>query len=145
EHIRKLELSLHAAPPPSKHAWAKKLGPLAPIAIFLAKAKWILALFKFKFLFSLGAFFALYWSILGWRFGLGFLLFILIHEMGHYIEIRRLGLPAEMPVFLPGLGAYIRWNAMGISLETRAAVSLAGPLAGALAAFACLLVFWKTG
>src|SRR5205823_10345746 len=38
EHIRKLELSLKTAPPPPKNNWTKKLGPLAPIAVFLAKA-----------------------------------------------------------------------------------------------------------
>jgi Zn-dependent protease len=146
DHIRKLELSIRAAPPaPDKHNWAKKLGPLAPIAIFLAKAKWLFALFKLKFLFSLGAFFALYWAMWGWKFGVGFGVLILIHEMGHYIDIRRRGLPADMPVFLPGFGAYVRWRALGVSLETRAGVSLAGPLAGLLASFVCLAVWWKTG
>jgi Zn-dependent protease len=146
DHIGKLELSIRAAPPaPVKHNWAKKLGPLAPVAIFLAKAKWLFALFKLKFLFSLGAFFALYWAMWGWKFGVGFGVLILIHEMGHYIDIRRRGLPADMPVFLPGFGAYVRWQALGVSLETRAGVSLAGPLAGLLASFVCLAVWWKTG
>jgi Zn-dependent protease len=145
DHIRKLELAQHAAPTPTQNAWAKKLGPLAPIAVFLAKAKWFFAIFKFKFLFSLGAFFAVYWTLLGWKFGVGFGVLILIHEMGHYIDIRRRGLPADMPVFLPGLGAFVRWQAMGISLETRAAVSLAGPLAGLLASLGCLFLWWKTG
>jgi Zn-dependent protease len=145
DHIRKLELAQHAAPVRPKNAWARKLGPLAPIAIFLAKAKWLLAVFKFKFLFSLGAFFAVYWALFGWKFGLGFGVLILIHEMGHFIDIRRRGLPADMPVFLPGLGAYVRWQAMGISVETRAAVSLAGPLAGLFASLACLFLWWKTG
>jgi Zn-dependent protease len=145
DHIRQLELAQQAAPAQPKNAWARKLGPLAPLAIFLAKAKWILAIFKFKFLFSLGAFFAVYWAMLGWKFGVGFGLLVLIHEMGHFIAIRRRGLPADMPVFLPGLGAYVRWQAMGISLETRAAVSLAGPLAGLLASLACLFLWWYTG
>ena len=145
DHVRKLELSLRVSPPQPKNNWAKKLGPLAPIAIFLAKAKWLFALFKFKFLFSLGAFFALYWAMWGWKFGVGFAVLILIHEMGHYIDIRRRGLPADMPVFLPGFGAYVRWQALGVSAETRAAVSLAGPLAGLLASVACLLLWWQTG
>jgi Zn-dependent protease len=145
EHIRKLELSAATSAPRSKNNWARKLGPLAPLAIFLAKAKWLLAIFKLKFLLSLGAFFALYWHLWGWKFGVGFGALILIHEMGHYIDIRRRGLPAEMPVFLPGFGAYVRWQALGVSLETRAAVSLAGPLAGWLASLACLLLWWQTG
>lgn len=145
EHVDELARAVKAAPPRREYPWARRLGPLAPIALFLAKAKWLLALFKLKFLFSLGAFFAVYWSLWGWKFGLGFGGMVLLHELGHYLEIRRRGLPADMPVFLPGLGAYVRWQAMGVSLATRAAVSLAGPLTGLLAAVACLAVWWKTG
>jgi Zn-dependent protease len=126
--------------------WAKRLGPLGPLAILLSKGKFLFtALFKLKFLFSFFAFFGLYWALWGPKFGLGFALMILIHEMGHYIDIRRRGLPADMPVFLPGFGAYVRWHAMGVSPETIAEVSLAGPLAGFLAALAAAVLFWQTG
>jgi Zn-dependent protease len=91
------------------------------------------------------AFIAIYAATSGIRFGVGFAVLILIHEMGHFIDIKRRGLPADMPVFLPGLGAYVRWEALGVPLETRAAVSLAGPLAGFLAALACALLWWQTG
>ena len=142
-HLYRLELAHKTAPAPEeKHKWAKRLGPLAPIAIFLAKAKWLFAIFKFKFFFSFFAFLWLYFVLWGWKFGLGFAVLILIHEMGHYIDIRRRGLPAEMPVFLPGFGAYVKWKAMGVSLRTRAAVSLAGPLAGGLACLGCV-VLWR--
>jgi Zn-dependent protease len=79
------------------------------------------------------------------RFGIGFAVLILVHEMGHFIEIKRRGLPAEMPVFLPGLGAYVRWTALGVSTQTRAFVSLAGPMAGCLGAAVCALIWVKTG
>lgn len=131
---------------PAENQWAKKLGPVGPIAVLLAKSKvLLLAIFKLKFLFSFASFFLIYWALWGPRFGIGFAVLILIHEMGHYIDIKRRGLPAEMPVFLPGLGAYVKWKALGVSLETRAGVSLAGPLAGWLASLACLLIWWKTG
>jgi Zn-dependent protease len=65
--------------------------------------------------------------------------------MGHFIDIKRRGLPAEMPVFLPGLGAYVRWQALGVSLETRAKISLAGPLSGFFTAVACAALWWQTG
>lgn len=143
----KLEISAkHAPPPEQKHAWAKRLGPLAPIAILLAKSKTLLlAIFKFKFLFSLFAFMAIYWQLFGAYFGIGFVVLILVHEMGHYIDIRRRGLPADMPVFLPGLGAYVRWQAMGVTRQTRAAVSLAGPLAGLVGSVVCAAVWYHTG
>jgi Zn-dependent protease len=138
-------LTLDLPHPESKHEWAKKLGPLAPLAVALSKAKVLLSVFKLKFLLSLFAFMWVYWTLFGAKFGIGFAILILIHEMGHFIDIKRRGLPAEMPVFLPGLGAYVRWHALGVSNETRAAVSLAGPLAGWLSAAVCALLFWKTG
>lgn len=48
-------------------------------------------------------------------------------------------------MFLPGMGAYVRWQALGVSTETRAAVSLAGPLAGSGAAAVCTLLWLHTG
>lgn len=125
--------------------WVKKLGPLAPIALLLLKGKGLFALFQLKSLLSLGLFASFYGGTFGWAFGLGFAALILVHEMGHYIDITRRGLPADMPVFLPGLGAYVRWRALGVSDETRAAVSLAGPLAGLFGAIACAVVYAWTG
>jgi Zn-dependent protease len=136
-----------AGPPPAndRHAWARKFGPFAPLIILLANGKFLLALFKLKFLLSLGVFVAFYWALFGARFGIGFAFLILVHEMGHFIEIKRRGLPAEMPVFLPGLGAYVRWTALGVSTQTRAFVSLAGPMAGCLGSAVCALIWVKTG
>jgi len=131
----------HTAAP----AWVSRLGPLAPIAIVLLKGKGLLALFNLKFLLTLGAFVGFYWAAYGPMFGVGFAALILVHEMGHFIDIRRRGLPAEMPVFLPGLGAYVRWKALGVTPHTRALVSLAGPLAGCLGAAVCALLWAHTG
>jgi len=107
DNIKRLEAaaagSRSAAPP----GWVGKLGPLAPLMIVLLSGKSLLALFKLKFLLSLGAFATFYWALYGAKFGVGFAILILVHEMGHFIDIRRRGLPAEMPVFLRGLGAYV--------------------------------------
>jgi len=140
-HVRELETAPTTQAtvqrgPNATPDWAKRLGPLGPL---------LLALWKFKFLFSFVAFLGLYWQLWGAAFGIGFAVLILIHEMGHFIDIKRRGLPADMPMFLPGLGAYVRWNALGVSLETRAAVSLAGPLAGWLASGICALLWFQTG
>lgn len=116
--------------------WARKLGPVGPI---------LLALLKFKSLLSFVAFFGFYWSLWGASFGVGFAVLILIHEMGHFIDIKRRGLPADMPMFLPGFGAYVKWNAMGVPQEVRSAISLAGPFAGALAAGVCSLLWFQNG
>jgi len=131
--------------PPPENKWAQRLGPVGPLAVLLAKGKFLLgAIFKLKFLLSFVAFFGFYWAAFGGKFGLGFAVLILIHEMGHYIDIKRRGLPADMPVFLPGFGAYVRWQALGVPIETQAAISLAGPLAGFLASLACAAVWYQT-
>jgi len=147
DHARALDAAAGAAEPPEpENKWINKLGPVGPIAILLAKGKTLLlAVFKLKFLFSFAAFIGLYWEMWGLKFGVGFAVLILLHELGHFIDIRRRGLPAEMPVFLPGLGAYVKWDALGVPLETRAAVSLAGPFAGLLSAIGCAVVWQTTG
>jgi Zn-dependent protease len=129
----------------ARRGWVRKLGPFAPVAILLLNGKFLLALFKLKFLLSLGAFVAFYWALYGAKFGVGFAILILVHEMGHFVDIKRRGLPADMPVFLPGFGAYVRWTALGVSARTRAFVSLAGPLAGCIGAAVCALLWMKTG
>lgn len=145
-HAGSLERDAVTLPaPPRENPWVRKLGPLGPVAVVLAKSKALLALFKLNFLLSLAGFIAVYWGIWGAKFGVGFALLILVHEMGHFIDIKRRGLPADMPIFLPGLGAYVRWQAMGVSQETRAAISLAGPLAGWIGSAFCAIVYLKTG
>jgi len=148
-HARSLDEAadrIQPAAEPSQNKWARRLGPVGPIAVVLAKSKVLLgAIFKLRFLLSFAAFFAVYWAMFGMKFGIGFAVLILIHEMGHFIDIKRRGLPAEMPVFLPGLGAYVRWRALGVSPETRAAISLAGPLAGLIASLVCAVLWWQTG
>jgi Zn-dependent protease len=122
-----------------KAKWTRRLGPFAPIALFLLKAKsYLFLLFKLKFLFSMFAFFGLYWLMFGWKFALGFTAGILIHEMGHYVAAKRRGLKVDLPTFLPGMGAYVRWYSEGISREDLAGIALAGPLFGLTVALAFL-------
>jgi Zn-dependent protease len=152
EHTRALDAksgvqqSPDQVAPKPENPWAKRLGPVGPIAVLLAKGKGLLAVvFKLKFLLSFFAFFGFYWAAFGWKFGIGFATLILIHEMGHFIDIKRRGLSADMPVFLPGFGAYVRWTALGVTTETRSAIGMAGPMAGMLASFACMAMWWHTG
>ncbi len=80
--------------------------------------------------------YALIW---GWRFGLGVVLLILVHELGHYVEARRAGLDPQLPVFIPFLGAYVALRNMRFDPWVNARVSLAGPIAGGVGAAACLV------
>jgi Zn-dependent protease len=125
-------------------AWARRLGPLAPLALLLAKGKVFLSLLKLPFLLSFAGFAALYWGLYGARFGIGFAVLILVHELGHFIALKRRGLAADLPMFIPGVGAFVRWTAVGVTADTRALISLAGPLAGAFGAAVCGLIWLQT-
>jgi Zn-dependent protease len=125
-------------------AWARKLGPLAPVAVLLAKGKVFLSLLKLPFLLSFAGFAALYWGLYGAKFGIGFAVLILVHELGHFIALKRRGLSADLPMFIPGVGAFVRWTAVGVTSDTRAVISLAGPLAGAFGAAVCGLIWLQT-
>jgi Zn-dependent protease len=58
--------------------------------------------------------------------------------------VRRRGLTADLPMFIPGFGAYVRWRAAEVPADTRALVSLAGPLAGAAGAAFCAWIGVRT-
>ena len=125
-------------------AWARKLGPLAPLAVLLVKGKLFLSLLKLPFLLSFASFAAVYWALYGPEFGIGVAVLVLVHEAGHFIEVRRRGLTADLPMFIPGLGAYVRWTPAGVTPDARALVSLAGPLAGAAGAALCAWMWPQT-
>ncbi|QMV19021.1 site-2 protease family protein [Granulicella sp. 5B5] len=144
QHVTRIDAQLKAAEE-QKAKWTKRLGPFAPIALFLLKIKsFLFLIFKLKFLLSFFAFFAIYWALFGFQFAAGFTLCILIHEMGHYVAVRRRGLKADMPFFLPGMGAYVRWYGQGVSRPDLAAIALAGPLFGLASALVCFAIFWGT-
>ena len=136
--------------------WRKWLGPLGAGGALVAKFKWLafllakgkfllFGLAKLKTILSLLAFLGVYWALFGWWFAVGFVGSIFLHEMGHYVMVRRFGFAAEGPVFLPGFGAYVRWRGANVDPVVRARISLAGPFFGLLAALACLVIYFATG
>jgi Zn-dependent protease len=76
-----------------------------------------------------------------WRFGLGLVLLILVHELGHVAEARRQGLPVTLPTFIPFFGAFVTVRQGGIPPWRSALISLAGPFVGGLGAAAV----WAVG
>jgi Zn-dependent protease len=76
-----------------------------------------------------------------WSFGLGFVLLILVHELGHVFEAKRQGLHVTLPTFIPFFGAFVMVRHAGIAPWRSALVSLAGPLAGGIGA----AVAWALG
>jgi Zn-dependent protease len=125
------------------------LAPLAGIGILLAKFKGLLfLLLKVKFvgtgltmLLSVGAYALLYpvW------FAVGLVILIWVHEMGHVLQLRREGIKASAPMFIPLLGAFIAMKEMPKNALAEARVGLAGPVLGSLGALAALGVYAGTG
>lgn len=78
-----------------------------------------------------------YAFVFGWWYAVGFVLLILLHEMGHYIAARRRGLNVGAPTFIPFLGAWVELKDQPHDAEMEAYIGIAGPLAGTAAALAC--------
>jgi Zn-dependent protease len=141
-------------PGSGRAGWLKKAGgPLAAIGLlalkFGAKLKALLLLLpKLKLfttsasmLVSIGAY-ALIW---GWQFAVGFVLLLLVHELGHVIQLRREGVEASAPMFIPFLGAVIAAKSMGDDAAAEARVGLAGPILGSVATLVPLGIWLATG
>jgi Zn-dependent protease len=113
-------------------------APLAALGVLLAKFKTVaLAIFKFKVFTTSASMLvsvAAYAWIWGWRFGVGFVLLLLVHEMGHVLELRRQGVPASAPLFIPFLGAVVGMKQMPKNAWREAQVALAGPILGSIGA-----------
>jgi Zn-dependent protease len=113
-------------------------APVAALAFLLWKFKAVAAAaFKFKIFTTSASMLvsvAAYSWIWGWRFALGFVLLLLVHEMGHVLELRRQGVPATAPLFIPFVGAVVGMKQMPEDAWREARVALAGPILGSLGA-----------
>lgn len=157
--LGRLDVPAAKAAPPS--SVPKILAGLGAAGLLLWKLKFVLvfAATKAKFLLLgltklptlLSMFLAVgaYWTVWGWKFALGFVLCIYIHEMGHVAAARSLGIPVTAPLFIPGLGAFIRLKQHFLSPKDDARMGLAGPWWGLFAALglygAGYLWDWRLG
>ena len=87
---------------------------------------------------------AAYAVIWGWRFAAGFVALLFVHEMGHVIQMKREGVEANAPVFIPFMGAVIWAKSLGGNALAEARVGMAGPILGSLGAAACVPLYWAT-
>ena len=142
-------------PPAPKSKWKKILGPLGVAGIlglkFFGQIKLlILPLLKFfpVVLKTGGSMVLMIWvytMMYGWWFALGFVLLLLVHECGHLIAARRVGLPVSAPMFIPFMGAFIALKEAPKNAWIEAQVGIGGPLLGTAGAVLCYLAFVITG
>jgi Zn-dependent protease len=88
---------------------------------------------------------AAYSIFFGWWFAAGFVVLLFVHEMGHVIALRREGIKASAPMFVPFMGAVIVAKSLGDNALAEARVGLAGPILGSLGAAAVAVVGELTG
>jgi Zn-dependent protease len=127
----------------------KRLGGALAAIVALAAKFWaaikgaVLFLPKLKLLTTAGtalvsvAAYALFW---GWSFAVGFVVLLFVHEMGHVIQLRREGLKASAPMFIPFFGAVVMAKSLGENALAEARVGLAGPVLGTIGAGVCLAI-----
>ncbi len=128
--------------PDPEPAWKRILGPFAVVAVAIAKFGKValIALKGAKFAttsISMLVSIAAYTLIFGLPFAIGFVALLFVHEMGHYIQLRREGVKPGRMIFVPLLGAVISARSFGGSALAEARVGLAGPILGS---FGALLV-----
>jgi Zn-dependent protease len=135
---------------PRSSFFKRRIAPiLAAIVAFLAKIKSILLLLpKVKLLTTAGTMavsVVAYATIWGFPFALGFIVLLLVHEMGHVIQLRREGIKASAPMFIPFLGAVVTARSLGDNAVAEARVGLAGPILGTIGCAACVVIWQLTG
>lgn len=82
--------------------------------------------------------------VYGWRYATGFVLLLLVHEMGHYLAARQRGLQVGLPTFIPFVGAWVELKDQPRDAETEAWVGLGGPLLGSVGALVCYFAARET-
>jgi len=137
-------------PAPKPSAWKKGAAGVGGAALvlvkFASKAKFLLmGLTKLPTLLSMLAWVGIYWAAWGWKFALGLGVSIYIHEMGHVWMLRRYGIRATAPMFIPGFGALVRLKQYPATVIEDARIGLAGPMWGLGAAAASFGLYLATG
>ena len=138
--------------PPARSGRAKWAAGLGAVGVLLAKLKFLpllllgkgkallVGLTQAKTFLSMAIALGVYATAFGWRFALGLILSLYVHEMGHVVWLRRYGIPATAPMFIPGFGAFVRLKQHPATVIEDARVGLAGPVWGAAAAIVSLLL-----
>jgi len=131
-----------------QHSWWKPVagGAVAIAVLIVSKLKFLLlGLTKMSTLLSMFGFIGVYWSIHGWPLAVGIAASIYVHEMGHVAMLRRLGISAGAPLFIPGVGALVMLKQHITDPVIDARIGLAGPVWGLGAAVVSWGIYLATG
>ena len=80
----------------------------------------------------------------GFQYGLGFLLLLFVHELGHIIAARVVGIRARLPIFIPFIGAAVALQKLPVNAKMAANIAIGGPALGTISAVGCLIwYFWS--
>ena len=141
---------------PSPPPWWKRLfGPLAVAGLLVlklgAKLKFVIApVLKFlpailktgsTMIITIG----IYASMWGWKYAVGFVLLILVHELGHVIAAKKHNIPVSAPMFIPFMGAFIAMQEAPKNAVVEAEIGIAGPEWGTFGAIVChaIGIYWN--
>ena len=86
-----------------------------------------------------------YAQVWGWRFAVGFVLLLFVHEAGHLIAARMMGLKVGWPVFIPFMGALIALKEAPRNAWVEAVVGIGGPILGSVGSLAVWSLYFVTG
>jgi len=137
-------------PPKKKGLWGPIALAVAAVVKFGSKLLLLMPFLKFlpaflktggTMILSVGAY-ALLW---GWKFALGFVVLIFVHELGHLVAARSQGLRVGAPVFIPFMGAFIALKDAPRNAWIEAVVGIGGPIFGTIGASVCFLIHVATG
>ncbi len=103
-----------------------------PVAVLKTGLSMVVSIVVYKFSF-------------GWMGALGFVLLILVHELGHVVANIYYGLRASPPFFIPYVGAIINLRQNPPNARVEAIIGIAGPVAGTMASLACFAIYIATG
>lgn len=117
---------------------------LAVLGLAAGKLQFVLLLLlKFKGLWftivSTGLTALLYAQLFGWAFGVGIVLLILVHESGHVVVARIMGLPVTLPILIPFLGAFVSMKQQPRTVAQESVMAIGGPILGSIGAGLCYL------
>lgn len=103
----------------------------------LSSLKWLVFAPKLALTFG-SMFISIYFYALffGWKFGIVLVAMLAVHELGHYVTYRNVGIPASLPTFIPGFGAFVA-SPMATDPAINAFAAIMGPVFGIAAAAIC--------